>query len=413
MPGQAMSDAGMREAGIRDGEGMSVVAAADNVASDISAAVAQAWRAVLDRTSLADDQPFDVAGGDSLGFLRLIHLIEEELALGVPLTAVSLAHRPSDLVAAIRALTEDAPAETRIRRKVFLVPTAGGTGPGQAAFCAGCAGDLDIEPLRLPHWTNIVDPSFRFASICTWVAEQVKAKCGDEPIHLVGYCFGGAIASVVARMLHREGYRVAFVGIIDGDVEWFRRPAGQRQERTAVDASALKVFPWAWHRLERFYLTWRQGRATENLARTVAELLELCDRRLLRWAVNRNLHRRLPEKFHFFLNLYLQMILLPRLDRPAFRQAMRADRPVPVPIAVFRTRLHQAGRPDDLGWSELFHPVRVSVVDGDHESVFTPAMLDVLCQEFVRAIGDLTGTDAGATRRQEDRAAEPATCAEA
>ena len=70
-------------------------------ASSVSEAVSKAWALVLPASSLKRDEAFDVAGGDSLGFLRLVHLIEEDLGVVLPLEALSPTHRPSDLADAI------------------------------------------------------------------------------------------------------------------------------------------------------------------------------------------------------------------------------------------------------------------------------------------------------------------------
>lgn len=342
----------------------------------IAEAVARAWRRVLDPGSLSSDDAFDSAGGDSLGFLRLVHLIEEDLDIALPLDALSLMDTPTGLIAAIQDACAGVGAGAAFRPKVFMVPVAGGDAPGQARFRAGCAAALDIEPVQLPHWTTIIAPSFTFGSVCTDVIRQIEAKVPSGPILLAGYCFGGAVASAVARQLHEQGRTVAFLGILDGDITWFRRqPTTEIQSISGLER--LKSMRWAW----------QQGRLTEHLAWLTAQTLEQRGRGLLRWLARNGRYRRLPSTFGFYLNRYLQMALLPRVDRPGLTRTMRADRPAPIPTAVFRTVYHGPDRPEDLGWSELFRPVSATIVKGDHDGVFALEAIDELCAAFVRSVG--------------------------
>lgn len=345
----------------------------------VEAAVSRAWVRVIGADSLARQEEFDAAGGDSLAFLRLIHFIELDLGREVPLGSVRMSDAPHDLAAAIAAIQPDphpGAATTEDERPVvFMVPVSGGDGPGQARLRAHCAPWLDMRMVRLPEWTRIMRQDFGFESLCDSVADQVDQDAGTDPILLTGYCFGGAVASVVARKLLRRGRKVAYLGLIDADLAWFRR-ASSRQGQSIAGLDRLRSVRRAWE----------HGRMSEHIAWQMAELLEQRGRGLLRWVARGNPPAVLPESFRFHLNLYLQMVLLPRVDRAGLIRLMSDDHLTAIPTTVFRTSHHTPDRPDDLGWSELFSPVEVAVIQGDHDGVFDPETIGPLGDQLVASV---------------------------
>jgi len=338
----------------------------------IANSVARAWRAVLGQNSLDANDAFDSSGGDSLAWLRLINMIEEDLGQAIDLEAVRLTHTPTELAAAIERQGTAAASRPKGPLRVFMVPVAGGDGPGQAALRAGCAGRVDLELVTLPHWATVVDPNYRFETLVRFVADQILARGGDGPVLLAGYCFGGAIAAAVARRLHAQGRVIGLLAILDGDLAWFQ---GQRR------SSTVRLTPWQQARSLRW--AWQSGRLAEYLGRVAAESLALRHRWLLPWLVRRERYKRLPSGFAFYLNLHLLMQMLPGTDRPGLIRELAADVALPIPVGVFRTPHHDPGRPEDLGWSALFQPAMVHFIEGTHEGVFAPAVIDGLCESFV------------------------------
>lgn len=343
----------------------------------IEAAVSRAWVRVLGAESLARQEEFDAAGGDSLAFLRLMHFIELELDREIPLGQVGMSDTAETLAAAIEAILlghgQDDTAQTE-RPVVFMVPVSGGDGPGQARLRAQCAPWLDMRTVRLPEWTAIMRPDFAFESLCDSVADQIDQGAGAGPILITGYCFGGAVASIAARKLVQRGRKVGYLGLVDADLAWFQRPPS-RPHRTMSGIERLKSVRWAW----------QQGRLSEHLAWQAAELLEQRGRGVLRWMARGNRHRVLPETFRFHLNLYLQMVLLPRVDRAGLIRLISDDHITAIPTTVFRTGHHAADRPD-LGWKTLFDPVAVEVIQGDHNGVFDPETIGSLGDQLVASV---------------------------
>ncbi len=223
---------------------------------------------------------------------------------------------------------------------------------------------LDIQCLDLPHWSTVMRPDYSFESLCDGLVAQIKARAGDAPILLAGYCFGAALASVVARKLLDQGHRVRFLGLLDADVTWFRRPMPLR-EASLSSVEQLRSLRWSLQR----------GRLAEHLAWFAAELLERRDR-----------FRRVPPALRFHLNLYLQMVLPPRTRRDGMVRLMSTSQLAHVPTTVFRTAEHGTERPEDLGWSELFAPVEVVAIAGDHQGVFEPGLINALATGFTDAV---------------------------
>lgn len=339
----------------------------------IAEAVFRAWTKVLGQESLQDGEPFDAAGGESLGFLRLVHLIEDELKQPLDLERLSMTYTPQELVRAIAGHAEAATSPVPARPLVFMVPIAGGAGPGQAAFRAGCASHLDVQVVSLPHWSNVVEPSYRFDHLVSHVAQEILERAQGQPILLVGYCFGGAVAAAVAQHLYARGHIPRLVGILDGDRMWF---ASERRYLTSSESWLLIVKSLRW--------SWQRGQLSQALAQRVANALSGLNRRSLRWLARKGRHHRLPEAFRFHLDLHLQMRLLPSADRAGLIQAMNPSAPLPVPAAVFRTSFHGTDRPADLGWSALFAPTTSHVIQGDHEGIFAAEVVGGLSGAFIR-----------------------------
>ncbi len=353
----------------------------DTRASDrVAASVARAWRAVLGQPSLDANDTFDSSGGDSLAWLRLINMIEEDLGQTIDLEAVSLTQNPTQLVDAIAAPGTAKLLRSKGRLRVFMVPVAGGDGPGQAALRAGCAEHIDLELVALPHWATVVDPAYRFETLVGFVADQILARADGGPILLAGYCFGGAIAAAVARHLDAQGHTIGLLAILDGDVAWFQGPRR---------GGTVRLTPWQQARSMRW--AWQSGRLAEYLGRVSAESLARRHTWLLPWLAKRERYKRLPGDFAFYLNLHLLMQILPGTDRSGLSRAMVVDAPLRVPVGVFRTPEHDSGRPDDLGWSALFQPATVRFIAGTHEGVFAPTIIDGLCESFVQWVQQVTG----------------------
>jgi len=353
----------------------------------IGRAVMNAWSMVLRGGPSPPDSPFHAVGGDSLTFLRLVMSVEEDLGVSIPLDAVSMEMSADQLAAAIAGVVQSlstdgiAPRDAGGPRPVvFMIPVAGGDGPGQARLRAGCADGLDIQCVDLPHWSVIAQPGYTFESLCDSLVDQILARAGGTPILLAGYCFGGALASVVARKLLDQGHQVGFLGLIDADVTWFRRPQPLRQPGLS-QVERMRAMRWAW----------QTGRLAEQVAWYAAEILERRGRVLLRWLGGKGRHRLLPEPLRFHLNLHLQMVLLPRTDRSGLVRLMRSSSLAHIPTTVFRSDAHDADRPDDLGWSELFAPVEVVAIGGDHAGVFEPVAISGLVEAFTGAVATVIG----------------------
>ena len=356
----------------------------DSGPARISQAITSAWFKVLDTGSTPPDGGFDVAGGDSLGFLRLIMMIEQDLDIAIPLDQVGMDMTQDQLAAAIAQVMRPACSdgagvgEDKPRRPVvFMIPVAGGDGPGQARLRSGCADRLDVQCVDLPHWSVIMRPGYTFDSLCDALVAQIKARAGDAPILLAGYCFGGALAAIVARKLVDQGHRVDFLGLLDADVTWFRRPTPLREARPSC-LELVRSLRWAW----------QKGRLAEHAAWHAAEFLEQRARFVLRWLARGDRFRLVPQALRFHLNLYLQMVLLPRTDRRGLIRLMSTSQLAHIPTSVFRATGHDYERPEDLGWSELFAPVEVRTIDGDHQGVFEPELIHGLIDGFVAAVAD-------------------------
>ncbi|WP_418957515.1 amino acid adenylation domain-containing protein [Streptomyces tritici] len=173
--------------------------------------VAAHWKAVLgvERIGLRSD--FFAAGGSSITLIELIHLLQKEFGIALPVgllfkvtTLHGMARTVEDVVTgrtegALSHLTFNSGAPTPL----FCFPPAGGHGLVYRHFAA-----------RLPeyelHAFNHVDgdKALRYADL----VERLRP---EGPCLLLGYSLGGNLAFEVAKELERRGRRVPHVVILD------------------------------------------------------------------------------------------------------------------------------------------------------------------------------------------------------
>jgi hypothetical protein len=75
-------------------------------ANHVQVAVERAWTGLLDRRSFRTSTPWNLAGGDSVGAIRLWLEIEHQLAIQLPLEHLEFDMTPSELICAIEKLLE-------------------------------------------------------------------------------------------------------------------------------------------------------------------------------------------------------------------------------------------------------------------------------------------------------------------
>jgi amino acid adenylation domain-containing protein len=182
------------------------------------AAVAAAFREVLEVDRVGAEDDFFELGGDSLSAVEALTAVSERL--GVELSAADLLEAPTPAGLAARARAGGAsepPDLVRLqdgeKRPVFVVP--GGAGDGEDLFAArrvarSTGGGFPFLCFRsgpAPH-PPVPELAARFV-------RQLRTACPHGPYALVGDCVGGIVAFAMAQQLREEGDRVALLALLD------------------------------------------------------------------------------------------------------------------------------------------------------------------------------------------------------
>jgi thioesterase domain-containing protein len=352
------------------------------VSEHVLQTVGRAWSRTLDRQSLADDVPFDEAGGDSLRFLILVYHMEEALGATLPLDLFDLSMAPSAVAAAVQGhlAGSNAPEPDELPQ-IFLLPGVGGDEPRLVRFREACAGSFHVVPVAYGDWRDWVQPGFDLERLLSDLTEDISGRAPEGPLMLAGYSMGGFIAYAVAGKLAEAGRTVRCVALLDASN--LGAAAGNAESGGLVRKSFDRH-----EELHQIVAGFQSGIPGNVLARSVVRRLTSPRWRWLEPMAIRVSNMRLPWDFGYYLRGHLRIGLLERII--ARHRANFAPRPAlaGVPLLLFRSDAH--GEADgDMGWTGYGQSVSVVPVVGDHFNMFDQPHLDVLAGRFMDAIRPL------------------------
>lgn len=174
--------------------------------------VAHHWRALLGRESIGLEHDFFECGGSSIKLIELIHHLQGEFGITIPVSRLYRVTTLHGMAAAVEELVERGPADhtpyigfnTGPGERVFCFPPAGGHG----LVYRGFAGHLPQYRFVAFNYLPGGDKVTRYADLVENV--QPRGRC-----LLLGYSLGGNLAFETAKELERRGREVAHVIILD------------------------------------------------------------------------------------------------------------------------------------------------------------------------------------------------------
>ncbi len=98
---------------------------------------------------------------------------------------------------------------------------------------------------------------------------------------------------------------------------------------------------------------------------------------------------RLPGDFGFYLHWHIRRRVLSHLVKAWWARIASPMPQLRMPVALFRSKEHRPGTPDDLGWGEIFPNLTVVAVDGDHYTMFDSPNLEALSARFTTSTLDV------------------------
>ncbi|HTD53451.1 MAG TPA: AMP-binding protein, partial [Thermoanaerobaculia bacterium] len=172
----------------------------------------------LDRVGSQDDF-FDL-GGDSLSVIEAILRLEKSFGRRVSPTDFLESPTPASLAARISSLEETAPSDRNVKlragtgsRTVFIMPAGAGRGEEllvNARLARRFEGEITVFALRAGD-----PPLPKAETLALEYVERVRSIQPNGPYALVGECVGGILAFEMARVLLRQGERVALLALLD------------------------------------------------------------------------------------------------------------------------------------------------------------------------------------------------------
>jgi amino acid adenylation domain-containing protein len=175
--------------------------------------LADIWQRLLHHPSVDVTANFFDLGGHSLRVARMVSMIQMELGVEVPLSAVFRVPTIRELA---RYMSEVSRVDRRLVEDPIVPLNAVRTGPPAFAFPPGSGYCLSY--LRLA--TLLPNPLFGLAFIeratrLEEYVELIRAVQPEGPYTLFGYSAGGKLAFRVAQELEQRGHRVSDVIIFD------------------------------------------------------------------------------------------------------------------------------------------------------------------------------------------------------
>ncbi|WP_344112783.1 amino acid adenylation domain-containing protein [Nocardioides humi] len=181
---------------------------------------------VLGGSPLAPDADFFSSGGDSLGVLRLLGRVEDDLGVELGLADVFAAPTPAGLAALVsggsaggggldEVLTLRA-ARDSDRAPLFLLPPAGGLGWCYTSLLGALPADLPVHALQAAGLATGTPTAFDdLEALARHQLAAIRAVVGTGRFHVAGWSLGGMAAHAVAALARADDQDVGAVLLLD------------------------------------------------------------------------------------------------------------------------------------------------------------------------------------------------------
>jgi thioesterase domain-containing protein len=249
--------------------------AADAVTADAvtADAVLRLWRDVLGADVGLDDD-FFALGGTSLQALELFVRLERLLGRTMPLSTLFGAGSVRGLLAELGRPVGPVGSLVRIRSggtlvPVVAVPGVGGDAVSLAGLARALGADQPFVALQSPGLDGREVPLTSIEATADHFVEQLRPALDGRPFHLLGLCWGAAVAFEMARRLRSAGRAPLSLALIDPSVLLRRSDAGAVNAEAAFLLGRLELY---WSELRD--ADWRQrGQLLAGKVRRVADVI--------------------------------------------------------------------------------------------------------------------------------------------
>jgi acetoacetyl-CoA synthetase len=191
------------------------------------------WETALGLEGIGDEEDFFALGGTSLQAVEVFTLIRDRLGVELPLSALLEAPTVAELTAAVedpgpyfqplvqmRAGSEGAP--------LYLVHSIWGDVLGMRQITAAMESDVPVYGIRARGLNPGEEAQRSVEEMASTYVELIREFQPQGPYRLAGHSFGALLAFEMARLLVEQGQEVAWLGIIDAELDDGAHTRGRR-----------------------------------------------------------------------------------------------------------------------------------------------------------------------------------------
>ncbi len=356
-------------------------------ATPIEELVAQLWQEMLDLPRVGRHDNFFALGGHSLGAIRLLARLQEQVAVELQLRQLFRAPTVSELAALVEMALEGGPDDLGLppadapialtpgaAAPLFFAHPVGGHIFHYGALAQRLRDDFQLLAFAARGLDGEAAPRRSIETMAAAYVEALLERDPAGPYLLGGWSLGGLIAFEMAHQLQAAGHRVKALILVD----------------SRVPTSALPADPGERGRLRAFALD--LGLRREDLDPELSPLAELELEREFELEGELELIRHAAQA-RGLLPADLDAATLLRFYRVfgAHLEAQAAYQPAPCTVDALLLRAADgapADAPADLGWGPLLPAgVELQTVPGDHWTLLQEPHVGVLFERLIRYLG--------------------------
>lgn len=182
------------------------------------------WETALGLGGVGDDEDFFALGGTSLQAVEVFTLIRDRLGVELPLSTLIEAPTIAELTAAVEDPGSHFQPLVQMRGgsagpPLYLVHSIWGDVLGMRQIVTAMKSDVPVVGIRARGLNPGEAPLGSAEEIARSYVELIREFQSQGPYRLAGHSFGALLAFEIARQLVEQGQEVAWLGIIDAELD--------------------------------------------------------------------------------------------------------------------------------------------------------------------------------------------------
>jgi acetoacetyl-CoA synthetase len=182
------------------------------------------WETALGLEGIGDDEDFFALGGTSLQAVEVFTSIRDRLGVELPLSALIEAPTIAELSEAVEDPGRHFQPLVQMRAgnegpPLYLVHSIWGDVLGMRQITAAMRGDVPVYGIRARGLNPGEEPQTSVEEMAASYVALIREFQPQGPYRLAGHSFGALLAFEMARQLVEQGQEVAWLGIIDAELD--------------------------------------------------------------------------------------------------------------------------------------------------------------------------------------------------